>query len=108
MACALTLSAKPGVDFDGNTGSTFTVTIKPLEGSSLRLVSATYGGSTRAGTELEFSIVVGLNLLNITYAAAKNGDFGYLTELCPVDGEHRLRRVRSTNDFNRDYIVEGV
>ena len=59
MACALTKSPKPGVDFEGTSGNDFTITIDPAQGSTLRMASATYGDSTKTGAKVKFNVLAG-------------------------------------------------
>jgi hypothetical protein len=108
MAYTLKESLNPGVDFEGTTNNPFTITIDPLPGSSLRMASATYGALTLSGSKLEFKVIAGKNLLHIAYAAAQNGESGWLAELGTANELSHLRRIRSTGDFNREYILEGV
>ena len=108
MACTLKKSLKPGVDFEGISGADFTITIDPLPGSTLRMVAQTYGDTTIQHPIAIFTVLPGKNLLTIVYAAVQNGEYGYLAEICNGDPPCRLRRIRSTSDLVREYIVEGI
>ncbi len=107
MACTLKQSLKPGVDFEGISRCDFEITIDPTQQSTLHMVSATYGDLTKTGAKAKFKVLAGESLLSIVYAATQNGEAGYLTEICGGVLVH-LRKIRSTNDFNREYILEGI
>lgn len=107
MACTLSKSVKPGVDFEATKGQEFTITIVPETGSTLRFVAADYAGKSISGTKAKFTAVAGKQSLVVTYAAVKDQERGNLTENCSGGGTNDLRGIRSTSVFTRQYIVEA-
>lgn len=108
MACTLSPSGKTAVDFEGSTGTSFTITITPDLGSSLRQTAATYDGNTVGGATATFTLVKGVKKLVVTYAAAQLNEQGNLAEVCSAGNNNLLRRIRSTAIFTRLYFVEGL
>jgi hypothetical protein len=108
MACALSQSSKTAVDFEGPTGASFTITIAPDPGSSLRQTAATYDGNTVGGATATFTLVNGVKKLVVTYAAAQLNELGDLAEICSPGNNNLLRGIRSTAIFTRLYFVEGL
>lgn len=107
MPCTLSISTKPGVDFEGQAGRDFTITIVPASDSSLRFRAASYAGRSVAGGRATFTAVAGKQSLVVTYAAAQNQERGDLTEECGGGAQNPLRGIRSTAVLTRQYIIEA-
>src|SRR5262245_55527724 len=107
MACTLTQSPKPGVDFEGTAGNNFTITIVAAPGSTLAMTAAVYNGTSIGGSSATFLLASGKKTLTITYASPRFGERGDRTERCSGGGTTALRGIRSTAIFTRIYIVEG-
>ena len=108
MAFTLRESAKITVDFEGNQGSTFTLTVTQKVAGSLRLVSATYNGQTQNGPNVSFTMAAGLNPLVIVLAFATEGETGFLTEVDSAGATRELKKLTTRTSTDRTFFLEGV
>jgi hypothetical protein len=108
MAFTLRLSQKPVIDFEGNTGNPFTLTVEPPQAGSLRLMSATYNGVTNPGPKVSFAVAAGTNALAVVLAFARDGETGFLVETDTSGQTQQLKKIVTRTSFDRVYFVEGL